>query len=63
MGSFLARKKSKRRYTFISISIAAGLYSATNNLKEESIYAVSDNIARKLLKKLPDLNFNRLMKV
>ncbi len=42
-------------------SIASGLYSATNNLKEESIYSVADNISRKLLKKLPNPNDLQLL--
>jgi len=55
--AFLQETKAKGDIPLSPFSIAAGLYSATNNLKEESIYAVSDNIARKLLKKLPDPKF------
>ena len=55
--AFLQEKKAKGDIPLSPFSIAAGLYSATNNLKEENIYAVSDNIARKLLKKLPDTKF------
>ena len=53
----MQEKKAKGDITLSPFSIAAGIYSATNNLREENIYAVSDNIARKLLKKLPDTKF------
>ena len=49
--------KAKGSFPLSPFSIASGLYSATNNLKEESIYAVADNISRKLLKTLPDPQF------
>ena len=46
--------KAKGSVPLSPFSIASGLYSATNNLKEESIYSIADNISRKLLKKLPN---------
>ena len=53
----LKEKKAKGDIPLSPYSIASGLYSAANNLKEESIYAISDDIARKLLKKLPNPEF------
>ena len=46
--------KAKGSVPLSPFSIASGLYSATNNLKEENIYSIADNISRKLLKKLPN---------
>ena len=50
----IIESKLKGSIPLSPISIASGLYSAANNLREESFYSIADNVSRKILKTLPE---------